>query len=260
MNRIVLITGGSGGLGKKLTELFTKDGDTVCSLSRSNKDGYKYHFDCDVTDEESVKKAVDSAASLYGKIDMLICNAGIGLAGALETTPSDMVKSVFDVNFFGALYTVKAALNYMKEGSKIIAVSSAAAFFSLPYRSIYSASKSALNMMFDGLNMELKKDKIQVCSVCPGEIDTPFGENRLWHRAGKYENDIQAVAEKLKAGEKRKMTAEAAAKKIFDKVNKRRLPPVFIIGAKYRFFYFMSKIMPKRLLLYFTTKKYVGKV
>lgn len=260
MDRIIVITGGSGGLGKQLSDLYIDNKDIVCCLSRSNKDGVKNFYVCDVEQEDSVNEAIDKVVKDFGKIDILILNAGIGLAGDIETTPSDMVKKVFDVNFFGALYTVKAALKYMQGKSKIIAVSSASAFFSLPYRSVYSASKSALNMITNALYMELKSFNIQVCTVCPGEIDTPFTKNRLWHSGGeKYKNSLSEINNKFLKHKKSRMSVNTVANKIYQISNKNHLPPVIIIGAKYKVFYILSKILPYKLLLKLTMKMYGGK-
>lgn len=259
MKKTIVITGGSKGLGKRLISLFSKNEDNIYSLSRSNKDNYKNHYACDVTNEQSVIQTIEKIGKACGKIDILICNAGIGLAGAIETTPTETVKKVFDVNFYGALHLIKAALKYMEKGSKIIVISSASAFFSVPYRSIYSASKSALNMMITGLNMELAKENINCCAICPGEIDTDFVKNRLWHTDDKNKDILESISNKFKNKQKSRMDAGKVSKKIFKIINKKRLKPVYIIGAKYRFFYFISKILPYNLLLKITSKKYGGK-
>jgi len=260
MNKTIAITGGSGGLGKRLVRLFSNNKDNICSLSRSNKDGLSNHFFCDVTDEASVNSAISDVAKKYGSIDMLICNSGIGLAGGIESTPTDMVKSVFDVNFYGTLYTVKAALKYMKSGSRIIAISSASAFFPLPYRSIYSASKSALNMMMFGLNMELSAEGIKVCSVCPGEINTEFVKNRLWYNANdKSKKNLENISKNFHKKQNSRMNADNVADIIFKISNKKHIKPVYIIGLKYKIFYFISKILPSRLFLSIISKKYGGK-
>ncbi len=260
MKRVIVITGGSGGLGKRLVRFFSDNGDAVCTLSRSNGEDIPNHYVCDVTDCGSVNAAIAEIVQTFGSIDILICGAGIGLAGAIEDTPLQKVKAVFDVNFFGVINTVQACVPYMKRGSKIVAISSASAFFSLPYRSIYSASKSALNIMATGLNMELNQSGIEVCSVCPGEIDTAFTQNRLWHYGGKHDNELKRIAEKFTKHKNRRMSAEKVAYIIYGKLNgKRRLPPLFIIGAKYKFYYFLSKILPLRLFIALTAKKYGGK-
>lgn len=261
MNKTIVITGGSGGLGKRLVRLFSMNKDNVCSLSRSNDEKIENHFYCDVKDEQSVENAINSVVQKFGKIDMLICNSGIGLCGAIGDTPTDLVKNVIDVNFYGVLYTIKSALKHMNKEGKIIAISSASAFFALPYRIIYSASKSALNMMMFGLLMELSSTKIQTTSICPGEIDTDFVKNRLWHieNSNQDKNSVKTVADNFIKKQKGRMDADTVALKIFKICYKKRLCPLYIIGLKYKLFYFASKIIPFKMFLKLTNKMYGAK-
>lgn len=260
MDKIVVITGGSSGLGKKLLKLFTASGDIVCCLSRSNTENYINHFFCDVKDEESVKTAISSAMEKYGRIDILICNSGVGIAGATEILPSEKIKEVMDINFYGAFYTIKYGLKYMKAGGKIINISSAAALFALPFRSIYSASKSALNMMSFGLNMELAPQNITSTAICPGEIQTEFVKNRIQYFGNdKYSSKVKSISEEFIKKQDKRMPADYAAAKIFKIINKIKIKPFYIIGTKYKFFYFISKILPTAFFLKITGKKYGGK-
>ena len=239
----ILITGASSGLGALLKKRFEADGASVFALSRSGE------FPCDVRDEEQVASAVAAAAAAQcGAFDMIICNAGAGISGAVEHLPTDAVRDNVDVNFFGAYYLIKHGLSYLKEGGRVVSVSSAAALFPVPYREIYSAGKAALNMLTLGLGLET--EAFRTITICPGEIATPFTVNRAVYDGTdeKYGDRPKAAAEKVKRGKKR-MDADKAADKLYRIMNKKRPKRFYIVGAKVKAFYFFSKILPTNLFL-----------
>lgn len=254
--RNIVITGASSGIGKELASLFQKD-DNVITISRSNIDSPN-HYICDVSDLENVKQVFDSIKTKYGHIDILINNAGFGLSGAIELLPAEEVKKLFDVNFFGVLYCTQCALPLMDKGSKIINISSVCALFALPYRAMYCASKSAVNMLSFGLNMECKKSGIQCCAICPGDTKTNFTANRVKIDSSnaRYGESITNSAKKIDSREDKRMPVEKVAKKIYKITNKTRLPYQKIIGFKYKVFYFLSNIVPKKLFLSIVNKMF----
>lgn len=256
MEKTVVITGASGGLGSSLAQVFTKNGYTVCELSRTNPGGLDIFFYCDVTSEESVEAAFEGIKGRFGEVDLVIINAGVGIAGETALMPSELAKRALDVNLLGALYTAKAAARCLKKGGRLVGISSAAAFFALPYRSLYAATKAALNLMLWGFSME--EPGIEVTSICPGEIDTPFTQNRLWHidEGSPHAARLKKIAKKFEENRKKRMDPEKVAKKIFGICQKKRLSPLYIIGAKYKFFYLLQKILPQRAMMALAAKKY----
>lgn len=242
----VLITGDSSGIGRELKKIFLQKGDEVIGLSRTSG--------CDVTDE----KSLDAAFEKIDKIDILINCAGFGLSGAVELTQEEQVRKLFDVNFFGLVSVTKRALPLMSENGKIINISSTCALFPLPFRAYYCASKAAVNMITDGLRMELKNTKIQVSSVCPGEIKTNFTKNRVKNFAtnDRYGSSVENSAKFIDEHENRRMSAEKAAKKIAKFIEKRRLKPQIIIG-KQKILFFFQKILPKSWMIKLTQKLFV---
>ena len=140
--RTLLITGGSSGIGLAAVQLFVEKGWQVFELSRSGKSSDSVcHVSCDVTDEESVIRALDEVKKQVQTIDVVISNAGFGISGAIEFTSSQEAHRQFDVNFFGAFYLVKNVLPILREQRKgrILFTSSVAADLSIPYQSFYSA-------------------------------------------------------------------------------------------------------------------------
>jgi len=183
MSKVVLITGGSSGIGKSVGEFLTKKGFTVYGTSR-NPDKIKEHpfklIALDVTSVDSIKNAVKLVIGETGKIDILINNAGMGITGPIEDTPTNEMRKVFDTNLFGAIDMMKAVLPPMRKQKSglIINVTSIAGYMGLPFRGIYSATKGALELVSETVNMEVKSFGIKVTNVAPGDFATNIASGR----------------------------------------------------------------------------------
>jgi len=183
MRKVVLITGGSLGIGKSVGEFLTQKGFIVYGTSR-NPSKIKNHpfklISLDVTNLESINNAIKMVISEEGKIDVLINNAGMGITGSIEDTPTDEMRKVFDTNFFGAIDVSKAVLPQMRSQKSgfIINVTSIAGYMGLPFRGIYSATKGALELTTETLSMELEQFGIKVTNVAPGEFATNIASGR----------------------------------------------------------------------------------
>ncbi len=183
--KVVLVTGGSSGLGRAICSRLTATGHTVYGTSRKvqgsvQDDGIQL-IGMDVTDEASVDNAVAEVVRREGRIDVLINNAGLGIQGPLEDTPPDLVARLFDTNLLGPHRVTRAVLPHMR-GAKsglIINISSIASNFGLPYRGFYSASKAALDRYGEALATEVDQFGISVVSVQPGEFNTNIASARL---------------------------------------------------------------------------------
>lgn len=247
--RTVFITGASQGIGNELYRLFTENGDTAVSFSRTDRGNAANHIYCDVTEPGSVKTAVKEAVMRFGAPDIVINNAGAGLSGATELLTSGEVKGCMDVNYTGTLNMSRECLNIMKSG-KIVNISSACALFPLPYRSVYCSAKAAVNMLSFSLRMELKSAGITVTSICPGDIRSTFTENRIKNFATseRYGDRVRAAADKIDSRENKRMDVKKAAKKIY-RIASNKKGALYIVGAKYKVFYFFKKLLPERLFL-----------
>jgi len=183
MAKVVLVTGASSGLGKALANLLHKKGYTVYGTSRNPKPE-QHAFTLlrmDVQDETSVQHAINQIVTQCGRIDILINNAGIGIAGPVEQLQLSNIKEVLDTNFFGVVRTTQAVLPIMRKtgGGRIINISSIASEIALPYRAIYSASKAAVDRLTEALRMEVAPFGIDLCSIQPGDIRTEINEHRI---------------------------------------------------------------------------------
>jgi NAD(P)-dependent dehydrogenase (short-subunit alcohol dehydrogenase family) len=183
-SKVVLITGGSSGIGRSIGNLLLNKGFRVYGSSR---DLSKYRdFDdfellqMDVRQPDTVADAVEKILQKEGRIDILVNNAGVGITGPLEEIPREEMENNFAVNFFGPLEVIKAVLPAMRnQGSGlIINITSIAGYMGLPYRAIYSASKGALELVTESLRMETKAFGIHITNLAPGDFATKIASGR----------------------------------------------------------------------------------
>ena len=183
MGKVVLITGGSSGIGKSIGEFLHHKGFVVYGTSRYPERVLNSVFPLvalDVRDSNSIRLAVAKIIATTGQLDIVINNAGVGITGPLEEIPLEEMKNNFDTNFFGPIEVMKAALPQMREQKSglIINVTSIAGYMGLPYRGIYSASKGALELITEALRMEVKSFGIQITNVAPGDFATNIASGR----------------------------------------------------------------------------------
>lgn len=184
MNKVVLITGGSSGIGKSIGEFLHIKGFRVYGTSRNPEQILNSAFpllSLDVRDTVSIQSAVAQIISETGRLDILINNAGVGITGPLEEIPTTEIKNNFETNFFGPIEMIKAVLPQMRaqKTGLIINVTSIAGYMGLPYRSVYSASKGALELITEALRMEVKPFGIQITNVAPGDFATNIAAGRF---------------------------------------------------------------------------------
>ncbi|WP_343618625.1 SDR family oxidoreductase [Flavobacterium sp.] len=183
MSKVVLITGGSSGIGKSIGEFLHKKGFVVYGTSRNPEKIQNSVFPLlalDVRNSETIKSAVAEVITLSGRLDIVINNAGVGITGPLEEIPMEEIKNNFETNFFGPIEVMKSVLPQMREQKSglIINITSIAAYMGLPYRSVYSASKGALELITEALRMEVKQFGIEITNVAPGDFATNIAAGR----------------------------------------------------------------------------------
>jgi NAD(P)-dependent dehydrogenase (short-subunit alcohol dehydrogenase family) len=182
MNKVVLITGTSSGFGKETAEYLAQKGYIVYGTVRKDIEGNPdvHLLKMDLTNNESIKLAVDSILQKEGRIDVLINNAGMHTGGSVETAPIEHVKLQMDTNFIGLVYMIRSVLPVMrKHGSgTIINFGSIGGLMGLPFQSFYSASKFAIEGLSEALRMEVRKFNIKVVIINPGDFNTSNTANR----------------------------------------------------------------------------------
>ena len=184
MSKVILITGGSSGIGKSVGEFLHHKGFVVYGTSRNPERVLNSIFPLvalDVRNVESIRAAIARIIATTGKLDVVINNAGVGITGPLEEIPTSEIKNNFETNFFGPIEVMKAVLPQMRQQKSglIINVTSIAGYMGLPYRSVYSASKGALELITEALNMEVKSFGINITNVAPGDFATNIASGRF---------------------------------------------------------------------------------
>ena len=253
MERVVVITGGSSGIGKAIAERFAATGNTVYELSRSGKSTpYIRHITCDLTDSAQIKAAFAELAQSCRRIDILINNAGMGVSGATEFIAEDEARCLMDIDFFAAWLCAKEALPLLRKSksAKIINISSVAAVFAIPFQSFYSAAKAAINALSSALALELRPFGIQVTAFMPGDIKSGFTAARVKNEAGS-ELYGQAIADSvaiMERDESKGMEPYRIADAVYNLCTRAKLKPLYTCGLKYKFFLFLGKILPCSLI------------
>lgn len=178
-DRVVIVTGASTGIGRETAIAFRRAGARVVLAARSTAEleqlaselggpDFALPVTFDVSDPEQCQVLVDRTAEHFGRIDVLVNNAGMLVSGKCEYWQAGDLERQFAVNVFGVVYCIQAALPYLKESRGVIVnVSSVAGFVGTPTSGAYSASKAALNNLGQSLRAELHRYGIAVCTVCP---------------------------------------------------------------------------------------------
>ena len=184
MKQVAFITGGTSGIGKAICIYLSNKGIIVYGTGRKVESGEVSKgytlVQCDVTKDLSVQKAIQYVIDQEGQIDLLVNNAGIGMAGAIEDSEINEILNVFNTNVAGTLRTCKAVLPFMRsqKSGLIINISSVGGLMGLPYRGIYSSSKSSVELISEAMSMEVMKFGIKVVLIEPGDFNTSINQNR----------------------------------------------------------------------------------
>ena len=251
MNKVVIITGGTSGIGLATAKQLRDMGYTVYEFSRRPSADTPNHLSVDVTDERAVRAAVDAVFAQAGRIDILINNAGFGISGAMEFTESVDAHRLMEVNLFGMDNMIRAVLPHMRRagGGRIVNISSVAGVFAIPFQAWYSISKAAVRALTMALYNEVAPFGIQVTSVMPGDIRTGFTAARKKSVEGDdvYGGRISASVAKMERDEQNGMRPEDAAKTIARvALKKGRVKPFYAIGLSYKFLVLLDSLLPCR--------------
>ena len=247
MSRVWMITGAGRGLGRAFAEEALRNGDLVIATVRKvNPDDELFKNEnvltviMDVTKTEEVRAAVDSGLQKFGRIDVLINNAGFGMSGAFEEISDEELRYLMDTNYFGVANVTREVLPAMRKqgGGMILNVSSQAGVMGFLGSSAYCSSKYAVVGLSEALGMELEPFGIQVASILPGSFRTDFRDDSSMKHAQKsleaYEgSQVHAARDFLAANNhKQEGDPEKAAKFLYRIVDGGKLPKRILIGKK----------------------------
>jgi NAD(P)-dependent dehydrogenase (short-subunit alcohol dehydrogenase family) len=209
---VALVTGGGSGIGLATAQLLVQRGASVAALDLdpSRAEPPILALTADVTDGDSVTASVGVVVERFGRLDILINNAGIGAQGTVADNPDDEWRRVFDVNVFGMVRAARAALPHLRRSpsAAIVNTSSIAATAGLPRRALYSATKGAVLALTLAMAADHIHDGVRVNCVNPGTADTPWVA-RLLEQAGDPERERAALEARQPMG--RLVTADEVA-------------------------------------------------
>lgn len=246
--KIVVITGASSGIGKALAFAALKEGASVAVCAR-NEDKLKelygnvdnsvlYYASVDVSNEAECKVFMNAVTDKWGRIDVLINNAGISMRSLFEDVDTSVIRELMDINFYGAVYCTKYALNQIiSNKGVIVGVSSIAGYRGLPARTGYSASKFALQGFLESLRTELLYTGVNVMWVCPG-----FTSSNIRKVARSSDGSAQG---ETPLNESKLMSAEECADIILKAVKKQQRTVVMTLLGKLTVW--MNKLFPSAM-------------
>lgn len=264
--KVVLITGGSSGIGKSIGTYLTAKGFTVYGTTRSlgkypNFDAFKL-IELDVKFPQSVDTAVSQVIAAEGQLDILINNAGVGITGPVEETPHEEILNVFDTNFHGPIHMMKAVLPQMRKqgGGLIINITSIAGFMGLPFRGYYSATKGALGLVTEALRMEVKSFGIKITNLAPGDYATNIAAGRYHAPVTKgsayaevYQKSLDLMNEHVDAGGDPMQVAH----KVYALIHKKNPKIHYPVGEfMQRFSLLLKRILPGKFYEKLLTNHY----
>ena len=256
MSKVVLITGGSSGIGKSVGEFLTDKGFVVFGTSRTPERYTDSKFQLvalDVTDANSIKQAVETVIKTSGRLYILINNAGAGITGAIEEIPDAEIQRNFETNFFGPIRVIKAVLPQMRSQNSglIINITSIAGYMGLPYRGIYSASKGALELLTEAFRMDIKDFNIQMTNVAPGDFATNIAAGRYHSPVldnspykTPYGNTLKLMDTHVDSGKDPQLMAKA----IYDIINTKHPKIHYKVGEfMQKFSIVLKRILPDKV-------------
>lgn len=240
MKGIVLVTGGSSGIGRSIAGHLSTVGYQVYGTSRSASNGESLDnfslVKMDVTDEESIKHALSFIEAKHGRLDVLVNNAGLGMAGPLESTTYEEAREIYETNVFGVLNVCRQAIPLLRKAgtSNLINITSIAGRVALPFRGIYSSSKFAVEGLTESLSMELRAFGIRVSIVEPGDFKTNINQNRRISQQvdsevynGAFERTLVKIKEEVSTARDPKVIAQT-----IERILRARKPKLrYIVGT-----------------------------
>ena len=244
-NKVVVVTGGTDGIGRALVEQLLIKGARVATCGRNHDKLYQLQSEyasyplltivADVSNENDCRRFIERTLKAYGTIDILINNAGISMRAELKELQPDVLRSVMDINFFGTVYCTKYALpSILTQQGTIVGISSIAGYRGLPGRSGYSASKFALQGWLEAIRTELLNDGVHVMWVSPGFTASNI-RNAALVKDGSHQGETPLDEGKL-------MTADECARRILRAIEKKKRTLVMTLTGKVTVL--LNKLLP----------------
>lgn len=252
MSKVILVTGGSSGLGAAICEHLAGKGHRVYGTSRkATETNAKFSMiSMDVADRKSIREAVETIINKEGRLDVVINNAGLGMAAPVEECADKDVDKLFSTNVRGVINVMQTVLPKMRQQKNglIINITSIAAEISLPFRGLYCASKAAVEKITEAARMELKPYHVQACTFQAGDIKTNINSNRLTADLAQdspYATIFNRINSEIHADVNNAVSPYFYAEKIDRIINTKQVKRTYVEGRFIqRLSRFLSRILP----------------
>ena len=256
--RTAVVVGGSSGIGCETVFRLVGAGWNVYNISRTPCVNLKVTNVLADVSEDFAFDAIRQVGAKCG-LDLLLYSAGCSMAAPIEYAAESDYRYLFEVNYFGALRAVQAAVPTMRRGGRIVLVGSLGGDIPIMFDSFYSASKAALEMLARGASHELRPYGINVTAVLPGGTATGFTFKRKIYgdeRSGAYAKRLDRAVERLARMEQGGMSASAVADDMLRVINADRPPLIKTCGAVNGFYRALSRVLPEKLTLRMAARRY----
>ncbi len=259
--RTAVVVGASSGIGRETALKLLSKGYRVFNISRTPFKGERVKtYTADAAREGEISEAIRTVGDEAGAIDLLIYSAGFSMAAPIEHAKSGDYRYLFEVNYFGAVESLRAAAPFLRRrGGRAILVGSMGADMPIPYDAFYSSSKAALSMLAREADMELRPHGVRVSALLPGGTATDFTYNRRVYgepESLSYSPSVKKASAALANMEQGGMSPSLVAEAVLKLAGKKNPPPVTAVGGVNNFLRYASKVLPERVTDWFVRKKF----
>lgn len=259
--KVIVITGASGGIGLATALRLSCEGHSVYGVSRNKFECEKFcSFIGDVNDENRMKEIFEEIFSKEGRIDVLINNAGYGIAGVIADTKKKNIEGIVNTNLTAVMSISSMVIPYLKKtgGGNIVNISSVGGIIPLPFQACYSATKAGVEIFSRAIANEVKDDNIKVTAILPGDTKTGFTEARIIDEVenSEYNKRMKKSIEKM-AGDERNGKSPDSVARVISKILKRKNPPLRkTVGMVSKIEVFLTRITSTKFINYIVKKIY----
>ena len=259
MSKVVIITGASSGIGLATARRLTQKGYKVYGIAR--RPVLDEPFECmsaDVNDLDAIKRIFEEVFEREGRIDAVVNNAGMGIAGAVEYATPESIQRIFDTNLTSLVKISSIAIGYLKKSKgNLVNIGSVAGELSIPFQACYSATKAGVLKFSLALDSEVRRFGVKVTVVQPGDTKTGFTSARVFEGGeADYGGHIGKSVKRMEHDEQNGKSPVTVAKAVEKAIKKRRPPLKITVGGQYKFFVGLGKLLPTRFVNYILRKMY----
>lgn len=250
--KVAIITGASSGIGLAAALRFAAAGYAVYGTGRRPYENTAFRYlQADVNDTGRMKEIFEEVAREQGRIDVLVNNAGFGIAGAIEDASAEHIGAIVSTDLTAVATLCMLAIPYLKKTrGRIVNLSSVGGIIPLPYQAMYSAAKSAVDTFSRALATELRPFGVGVTSILPGDTKTGFTEARVFDENEESGNRarMRRSVDKMARDEQSGVSPDKVACAILRAAECRRPPLRVTVGLSYKLLVFLTRLLPLRAI------------